>query len=168
MQADWTIAAHADTPSAAIDLCRIQWPTPFELTLAEARPTISLNLSFTLFKGGSRLAEGRIAKAERDEVRSAVAALRDSLESELENCWKRWLAEKSRVEYTKAQHQRSQEEFRLAELSYREGMLTYTDLELSQVALAETELRYLQSLYEWATATYSLETLTGSEFPEHV
>ena len=130
--------------------------------------TISLNLSFTLFKGGSRLAEGRIAKAERDEVRSAVTALRDSLESELENCWKRWLPEKSRVEYTKAQHQRSQEEFRLAELSYREGMLTYTDLELSQVALAETELRYLQSLYEWATATYSLETLTGSEFPEHV
>lgn len=45
MPADWTIAAHADTPSAAIDLCRIQWPTPFELTLAEARPTISLNLS---------------------------------------------------------------------------------------------------------------------------
>lgn len=42
---DWTIAAHADTPSAAIDLCRIRWPTPFELTLAEERPTLSLNLS---------------------------------------------------------------------------------------------------------------------------
>ncbi|SNS27687.1 AraC family transcriptional regulator [Sphingomonas laterariae] len=45
MDADWTIAAHADTPSAAIDLCRIHWPTPFELTLAEERPTLSLNLS---------------------------------------------------------------------------------------------------------------------------
>src|SRR3546814_10095520 len=42
---DWNIAAHADTPSAAIDLCRIRWPTPFELTLAEDRPTVSLNLS---------------------------------------------------------------------------------------------------------------------------
>ncbi|MGH6780874.1 MAG: helix-turn-helix transcriptional regulator, partial [Sphingomonadaceae bacterium] len=45
MGADWKIAAHADTPSAAIDLCRIQWPTPFELTLAEPQPTLSLNLS---------------------------------------------------------------------------------------------------------------------------
>lgn len=45
MKADWNIAAHADTPSAAIDLCRIQWPTPFELTLMEERPTLSLNLS---------------------------------------------------------------------------------------------------------------------------
>lgn len=45
MKADWNIAAHADTPSAAIDLCRIQWPTPFELTLTEERPTLSLNLS---------------------------------------------------------------------------------------------------------------------------
>ena len=71
------------------------------------------------------------------------------------------------VEYTKAQHQRSPGGVSGPTL-YREGMLTYTDLELSQVALAETELRYLQSLYEWATATYSLETLTGSEFPEHV
>ncbi|WP_380878028.1 putative transcriptional regulator, AraC family protein [Sphingomonas sp. DBB INV C78] len=45
MGADWRIASRADTPSAAIDLCRIQWPTPFEVTLAEKRPTISLNLS---------------------------------------------------------------------------------------------------------------------------
>lgn len=45
MDADWKIAAHADTPSAAIDLCRIHWPSPFEMTLTEARPTISLNLS---------------------------------------------------------------------------------------------------------------------------
>lgn len=45
MNLDWNIAAHADTPSAAIDLCRIQWPTPFELTLAEERSTLSLNLS---------------------------------------------------------------------------------------------------------------------------
>lgn len=45
MDQDWNIAAHADTPSAAIDLCRIRWPTPFEVTLAEARSTLSLNLS---------------------------------------------------------------------------------------------------------------------------
>ncbi|OHT21154.1 helix-turn-helix domain-containing protein [Edaphosphingomonas haloaromaticamans] len=45
VDADWKIAAHADTATAAIDLCRIHWPTPFELTLCEAAPTISLNLA---------------------------------------------------------------------------------------------------------------------------
>lgn len=48
MSNDWKVSVHADTPSASIDLCRVQWPTPCELARTEERPTLILSLSPSL------------------------------------------------------------------------------------------------------------------------
>ena len=125
--------------------------------------TFSLNMTYNIFKGFSRKTKVSLAKAQRDEMSIKVKAYQDNMKAELENSLKRESFLRERVAYSKNKFKRAREEYELAELSYNEGMVTYTDLELSQTRLVQSELEFFQAIYGYYINIFKIETFISED-----
>lgn len=120
--------------------------------------SMNLTFSFSIFKGFQKHFNLSVAKAQKEETDIKVEAYRKNLESSLTNLIKKnsYLLEKIRI--AKDNLSNTREELEIAKTSYREGLISYTDLELIENQKLSAELNYYQSIFELYTNIFKIET----------
>jgi outer membrane protein TolC len=121
--------------------------------------SINLTLSFSLFKGFSKKYKLAAAKAQKDEAEIGAIALEKNLLAELNNAVKRDHYLKAKIVLQKANYVNTKEEYDIASLSYKEGIISYTDLELIQNKYLTSQLNYYKAIYEYYSNIFKIESL---------
>ncbi len=119
---------------------------------------INLTLSFSIFKGFSKKFNLTMAKAQKEETEIKVAAYEKNMKATLMNLIKKnnYLLEKIKI--AKDNFENTKEELEIAKTSYKEGLISYTDLELIENQNLSAELNYYQSIFELYTNIFTIET----------
>ena len=110
-------------------------------------------------------AEADLAKA-HETYRDTVDAVNLDVRSNYLNLRE---AEK-RIDTTKLAVSQAEEDYRIAQLRYMNGVGTNTDVLDAQVALTDAKTNYLQAMYDYNTCKTNLETAIGvpMQFPTKV
>ena len=110
-------------------------------------------------------AEADLAKA-HETYRDTVDAVNLDVRSNYLNLRE---AEK-RIDTTKLAVSQAEEDYRIAQLRYMNGVGTNTDVLDAQVALTDAKTNYLQAMYDYNTCKTNLETANGvpMQFPTKV
>ncbi len=136
----------------------------------KSRWGVGLNVSLNIFDSGvttSKIhgAEADLAKA-HENYRDTVDAVNLDVRTNYLNLRE---AEK-RIDTTKLAVSQAEEDYRIAQLRYMNGVGTNTDVLDAQVALTDAKTNYLQALYDYNTSKTDLETSIGvpMQFPTKV
>ncbi len=123
--------------------------------------SMNLTFSFSIFKGFRNHFNLSVAKAQKEETDIKVEAYKNNLESSLTNLIKKngYLLEKIKI--AKDNLSNTREELEIAKTSYREGLISYTDLELIENQKLSAELNYYQSIFELYTNIFKIETFVS-------
>ena len=122
---------------------------------------VGVTVSMNIFDSGvtvSRIhgAEADLAKA-HETYRDTVDAVNLDVRSNYLNLRE---AEK-RIDTTKLAVSQAEEDYRIAQLRYMNGVGTNTDVLDAQVALTDAKTNYLQAMYDYNTCKTNLETAIG-------
>ena len=123
--------------------------------------SINLSVTYSLFKGFSKKFNLKIAKAQKQETDIRVMAYKRNLYSNLMNLIKKnnYLIEK--IISAKLSFKNTKEELEIAKTNYNEGLISYTDLELIENQNLSAELNYYQSIFEYYTNIFTIETFVS-------
>ena len=131
---------------------------------------VGVSVNMNIFDSGvttSKIhgAEADLAKA-HETYRDTVDAVNLDVRSNYLNLRE---AEK-RIDTTKLAVSQAEEDYRIAQLRYMNGVGTNTDVLDAQVALTDAKTNYLQALYDYNTCKTDLETAIGvpMQFPTKV
>ena len=131
---------------------------------------VGVTVSMNVFDTGVTLskihgAEADLAKAE-ETYRDTVDLVNLDVRSNYLNLRE---AEK-RIETTKLAVDQADEDYRIAQLRYRNGVGTNTDVLDAEVALTKAKTNYLQAMYDYNTSKTTLESAMGvpMHFPAKV
>ncbi len=121
--------------------------------------SVNLTLSYSLFKGFSKKYKLAVAKAQKEESEIRIIALKKNLLSELNNSIKKDSYLRAKIKLNKANFKNTKEEYEIATVNYKEGLITYTDLELIQNKYLSSELNYYNSIFEYYSNIFKIESL---------
>ena len=131
---------------------------------------VGVTVSMNIFDSGVTVskihgAEADLAKA-HETYRDTVDAVNLDVRSNYLNLRE---AEK-RIDTTKLAVSQAEEDYRIAQLRYMNGVGTNTDVLDAQVALTDAKTNYLQAMYDYNTCKTNLETAIGvpMQFPTKV
>lgn len=131
---------------------------------------VGVSVGWNIFDSGvttSKIhgAEADLAKA-HETYRDTVDAVNLDVRSNYLNLRE---AEK-RIDTTKLAVSQAEEDYRIAQLRYMNGVGTNTDVLDAQVALTDAKTNYLQAMYDYNTCKTNLETAIGvpMQFPTKV
>ena len=131
---------------------------------------VGVTVSMNIFDSGVTVskihgAEADLAKA-HETYRDTVDAVNLDVRSNYLNLRE---AEK-RIDTTKLAVSQAEEDYRVAQLRYMNGVGTNTDVLDAQVALTDAKTNYLQAMYDYNTCKTNLETAIGvpMQFPTKV
>lgn len=131
---------------------------------------VGVTVSMNIFDSGVTVskihgAEADLAKA-HETYRDTVDAVNLDVRSNYLNLRE---AEK-RIDTTKLSVSQAEEDYRIAQLRYMNGVGTNTDVLDAQVALTDAKTNYLQAMYDYNTCKTNLETAIGvpMQFPTKV
>ena len=122
---------------------------------------VGVTVSMNIFDSGVTVskihgAEADLAKA-HETYRDTVDAVNLDVRSNYLNLRE---AEK-RIDTTKLAVSQAEEDYRIAQLRYMNGVGTNTDVLDAQVALTDAKTNYLQAMYDYNTCKTNLETAIG-------
>lgn len=122
---------------------------------------VGVNVSMNIFDTG--VTQSHIHGAEAD-LAKAHETYRDTVDAVNLDVRSNYLglreAEK-RIDTTKLAVSQAEEDYRIAQLRYMNGVGTNTDVLDAQVALTNAKTNYLQALYDYNTSKTALETAIG-------
>lgn len=131
---------------------------------------VGVQVTMNIFDSGVTVskihgAEANLAKA-HETYRDTVDAVNLDVRSNYLNLRE---AEK-RIDTTKLAVSQAEEDYRIAQLRYMNGVGTNTDVLDAQVALTDAKTNYLQAMYDYNTCKTNLETAIGvpMQFPTKV
>ena len=131
---------------------------------------VGVQVTMNIFDSGGTTskihgAEADLAKA-HETYRDTVDAVNLDVRSNYLNLRE---AEK-RIDTTKLAVSQAEEDYRIAQLRYMNGVGTNTDVLDAQVALTDAKTNYLQAMYDYNTCKTNLETAIGvpMQFPTKV
>ena len=131
---------------------------------------VGVTVNLNIFDSGVTVskihgAEANLAKA-HETYRDTVDAVNLDVRSNYLNLRE---AEK-RIDTTKLAVSQAEEDYRIAQLRYMNGVGTNTDVLDAQVALTDAKTNYLQAMYDYNTCKTNLETAIGvpMQFPTKV
>lgn len=122
---------------------------------------ISLGVSFPIFTGSKRsgqIGEMRVLQKIMD---LNVRQLNDATQLEIESKYRTINQEYENIRLGQKNMESAREGVRIAELNYREGMITILELNSSYNELTRAKVNYLQALYNYNIAIAELEKITG-------
>jgi outer membrane protein len=123
--------------------------------------TIALGVNFPLFTGlkrGAQVGEMHVLKKIMD---LNVKQLGDATRLQVESNYRTINQEFENIQMGRKNVESAKEGVRIAELSYKEGMITILELNSSYNELTRAKVNYLQALYNYNIAIAELEKLTG-------
>jgi outer membrane protein len=122
---------------------------------------ISLGVSFPIFTGLKRSAQIGEMRVLQKIMDLNVRQLNDATQLEIESKYRTINQEYETIQLGEKNMESAREGVRIAELNYREGMITILELNSSYNELTRAKVNYLQALYNYNIAIAELEKITG-------
>ncbi|MCM8807026.1 MAG: TolC family protein [Candidatus Omnitrophica bacterium] len=118
-------------------------------------------LSLDIWNWGQTKDKIKRSQIEKEEIEKNFLLLKNSIEMEVKNAYLNFISAEKKIEETKKQIELSEENLRVSELLYNEGLATTTDVLDSISQLIEARNNYYNSLYEYKIAYSELEKVSG-------
>ncbi|HUU05829.1 MAG TPA: TolC family protein [Patescibacteria group bacterium] len=122
---------------------------------------ISLGVSFPIFTGLKRSAQVGEMKVLKRIMDLNVKQFNDATRLEVESGYRTINQEYENIQLGLKNVESAKEGVRIAELNYREGMITILELNSSYNELTRAKVNYLQAFYNYNIAIAELEKITG-------
>ena len=118
-------------------------------------------LSYDIWNWGQTKDKIEKAKKEKEEIEKNYQLLKNSIELEVKNSYLNFLSSKEKVEKSKKEIELAEENLRIAQLLYREGMATTTDVIDAINSLTNAKNNYYNSLYDYKISYNQLKKVCG-------
>jgi outer membrane protein TolC len=123
--------------------------------------SVSLGMSWPIFTGLKRSAQVGEMNVLKKIMDLSVQQLGDATQLQVESGYRTIRQEYENIQLGLKNVESAKEGVRIAELSYKEGMITILELNSSYNELTRAKVNYLQALYNYHIAIAELEKLTG-------
>jgi outer membrane protein TolC len=123
--------------------------------------SVSLGMSWPIFTGLKRSAQVGEMNVLKKIMDLNVRQLADATRLQLESSYRTIHQEYENIQMGLKNVESAKEGVRIAELSYKEGMITILELNSSYNELTRAKVNYLQALYNYNIAIAELEKVTG-------
>ena len=123
--------------------------------------SVSLGMSWPIFTGLKRSAQVGEMNVMKKIMDLHVKQLDDATQLQVESGYRTIRQEYENIQLGLKNVESAKEGVRIAELSYKEGMITILELNSSYNELTRAKVNYLQALYNYNIAIAELEKLTG-------
>lgn len=118
-------------------------------------------LSWDLFAGGKTIGEVREARARVKQAEEAMRFAEAAAEREIVQTYRALTSAARRVEIGSAAAEQAEERLRIADLQFREGLVTTTDVLDAEAGLTRARLRLSQALHDLNVGAARMRYVTG-------
>ena len=118
-------------------------------------------LSYDIWNWGETKNKIKKAEKEKKQMEKQLEIVKKSIELEVKNAYLNLLSAEKKIDETGKQVEAAEENLRVANLLYKEGMATTTDVIDAITSLTEAKNNYYISIYEYKIAYFQLEKATG-------
>jgi len=127
---------------------------------------VSIGLRWNLFNGGADKA--KIAESEAAIRRTAAeqACAESGIRLQVRQAWANLKAAQERIASAQASVTEAQESLRISQNRFASGLSTVTDLLRTEIALLETQTRYVAAVHDQRIAAAMLEFAAGTLSPD--
>lgn len=124
---------------------------------------ISLALSVPIFDGFATKARVKQAKSAVKQIQIGKEQLTDGITLEVRSAYMNFMEAKELLKVQQETVQQAQESIRIANLQYKNGMLTTVELMDAELALIQAQTNYTNALNDYVVAIAKLEKATASK-----
>ncbi|MDD3725942.1 MAG: TolC family protein [Candidatus Ratteibacteria bacterium] len=122
---------------------------------------VGIALSLDIWNWGQTRDRVRQAESEKKQIEKQLEIVKKSIELEVKNCYLTLLSNEKSIEERMKQMETAEENLRVANLLYKEGMATTTEVIEAATSLTEATNSYAQSLYNYQISFAALEKASG-------
>lgn len=123
--------------------------------------TVGVSVSMNIFDSGVTLSNIHGAEADLKAAEETYRDTEDSVNLDVRTNYLGMREAEKRIATTKLAVEQADEDYRIAQLRYMNGVGTNTDVLDAQVALTQAKTNYTQALYDYNTTKTDLETSIG-------
>ena len=120
-----------------------------------------IKLEWTLFEGGKRVAEKRLADSRVRDALAQTEEVADTIAFQVNRAYHQVVAAHKGIERARPAVEDARESYRLIRARYRTGDATTSDIVTAESILTRAEQDYLNSQYDYRTALSQLEYAMG-------
>jgi outer membrane protein len=124
---------------------------------------VGFNLSMTIFDSGVTGSKVDAAKADLMEAEESYRQDADTVRLDVRNCYNNLREAEKRINTTKLAVAEAEEDYRIAQVRYANGVGTNTDVMDAEVALTTARNNYNTAMYDYNTSYNALMTSMGVE-----
>jgi outer membrane protein TolC len=121
-----------------------------------------IRLDWTLFEGGRRIAETRVAESRVREAMAQAESIVDNIAFQVNEAYRRMVTARLGIEDARPAVEQARENFRLVRSRSLESDATPTEITDAQASLTRAEQSYLNAVYNYLTALARLEYAMGT------
>lgn len=128
---------------------------------------VGVSVNFNVFDSGVTLSKIHGAQADLAKAEETYRDTVDAVNLDVRSNYLGLREAEKRIHTTQTAVEQAEEDYRIAQLRYMNGVGTNTDVLDAQVALTDAKTNYLQALYDYKTCMTDLETAIGvpMQFP---
>jgi len=123
--------------------------------------TVNVALSLPIFDGFTTHARVTQARAQLTSADLGLEATRRTVRLEVEQAYLKFQEAEERLNSQRTNVDQARESVRIAELSYRQGLITNLDVISAQLALTEAETNWSQALHDCSVADAEIRKAIG-------
>lgn len=125
--------------------------------------TVALALNVPIFSGGSKYSKLRQAQVQVKEIELERENLVNSLNMQVDLAIDNINRQAKQIDSSEQGMKQAKKALDIMQKSFEIGAATYLDLRDSEMAHTQSQLAYLQSIYNYLISTTELDTLLGKE-----
>ncbi len=131
---------------------------------------VGVQVTMNIFDSGVTVSKIHGAEAELAKAHESYRDTVDLVNLDVRTNYLSMREAEKRIDTTKLAVSQAEEDYRIAQLRYMNGVGTNTDVLDAQVALTDAKTNYLQAMYDYNTCKTNLETAIGvpMQFPTKV
>lgn len=118
-------------------------------------------ISLDIWNWGRTKDKIKQSEKEKEQIDRQYEIVKKSIELEVKKAYLNLLSAEKKLEERKKQIETAKENLRVAELLYKEGLATTTDVIDAITSLTEAKNTYYTAIYEYKVAYFQLEKATG-------
>ena len=120
-----------------------------------------IKLEWTLFEGGKRVAETRLADSRVRDALAQAEEVADTIAFQVNKAYREVVAARKGIERSRPAVEDARENYRLVRARYRAGDATASDIVEAEATLTRAEEDHLNSLYDYRAALSRLKYAVG-------
>ncbi|MDY2636538.1 MAG: TolC family protein [Phascolarctobacterium sp.] len=131
---------------------------------------VGVQVTMNIFDSGVTVSKIHGAEADLKKAHETYRDTVDAVNLDVRSNYLNLREAEKRIDTTKLAVSQAEEDYRIAQLRYMNGVGTNTDVLDAQVALTDAKTNYLQAMYDYNTCKTNLETAIGvpMQFPTKV